>query len=755
MGIKTLINSFNSGELSPLLSSRQDVSQYQSGCSLLENFIVTPYGAVEGRPGTKYLETTKFNDKKSVLLPFVFSLTDKYILEFGDYHLRILVDGEYLMTGDQPYELETPYASTEVEQIKTFQSADVMFLAHPNYFPRKLSRLTDTTFSLEEIDITYPPVQEPNVTDTTITPNAVTGSGITLTASDDLFSEAHIGSYWEITHVRTNSQVVGTFNATDQTSSTLPVEGQWNMVSRGTWAGTLQVQKSFDGGSTWVDFRSYSSASDKNFDATGEENEKGVLYRLKMSAHTAGSCKYELRNDDFYTNGVVRITAFTSEKVVTADVIKTLGATTATKDWAEASWSDQAGYPRAICCHDERLLFAGTVKQPQTIWGSRVGDWSDFESGDLDDDALDYTIVGGDRYMGTICWMSSQDNLLLGTSSSEWKVASTSDGKPLTPTNVSAKRQSNFGSHQFIQAQIVGDSLLYVQRQGRKVREFAYDFQKDGYVSPDMNMLAEHITDSGVVSTALQQQPDTILWGVRADGQLIGLTYERDQKVVGWHRHITEGSFESIAVIPGDVDDEVYVVVNRTINNSPVRYIEKFNTRYWDDIKDAIFCDSAIIATPVDKVVTGLNHLEGCTVQVFGDGAVQSEKKVMDGQIVIDSDVASVTVGLAFLPRLRPMPLELQLQDGTSAFRIKRICQVRLKVSDTVGGNVKINEGDGQELVTRQVADVTDSAVQPYSGNFKVTEPGGFSEEPTIEISQPDPLPITIVSLSPTFEVHE
>jgi hypothetical protein len=755
MPLHGLINSSNAGELSPLLSSRTDVSQYASGCRTLENYLATPYGAAVRRTGTLYLGTAKYNDKKCRLMSFVCSSSIKYIIEFGHHYIRFIKDDAYILTGDQPYELETPYGSDELDAIKTVPSADVIFLAHPNYFPKKLTRLTESTFSIADLSISFPPLKDPNITSTTITPNGTTGTGVTLTASADLFNASHVGSYWGITHFRSNSQLSGSFSALNQVTSLLKVKGKWNFVSRGTWTGTIQIQKSYDGGSTYIDFRSYSSAADKNFDVTGSEAEKNVGYRLKMSAHTSGKCSYEFRNDDFYNNGAVKITAVTDAKTAVADVIVELGATTATADWNEAAWSDVAGFPKCLALYEERLCFGGTEKQPQTIWCSRTNAWDDFETGSLDDDALNFTVIGGDKYIGEISWLVPHDSLLCGMTASEWKISSSSSEKPLTPSNVTCKKQSNYGSSATIPAHLVGDVILFTQFNGRKVREFTYDFQKDGYVSPDLTVLAEHITEGKILSATLQQQPDNVLWCVRSDGQLAALTYERDQKVVAWHRHTTAGCFESVAIIPDTKDDAVYVSVMRTINNSPVRYIEKFYTREWDDINDYVGCDCAVRRSPIDKLVTELSHLEGQNVQVFGDGAVLPTEWVREGQTTIESDVTSVLIGLPFTSLYSPMPLDLQLQDGTAQFRKKRVSNLRIKMNKSVGGHVKVGNGDQERMITRHVSDEVNAALQPYTGDFFLSHACGFLDDPSIEISQDEPLPHTIVSMSMIYEVHE
>ena len=156
--------------------------------------------------------------------------------------------------------------------------------------------------------------------------------------------------------------------------------------------------------------------------------------------------------------------------------------------------------------------------------------------------------------VNNIAWMSQHDALVMGAGDSEWTLSASTADAPLTASNVKVKRQSVYGSSN-ISAKMVGDVILFVQRQGRKVREFVYTWEKDGYVSPDLTILADHITESGIKEIALQQQPDNILWCSLNNGNLAAMTYERDQEIVGWHKHTTDGAFESITVIPENKED--------------------------------------------------------------------------------------------------------------------------------------------------------------------------------------------------------
>jgi hypothetical protein len=232
--------------------------------------------------------------------------------------------------------------------------------------------------------------------------------------------------------------------------------------------------------------------------------------------------------------------------------------------WTEPGFSGQTGYPRSVAMHEQRLCYGGTSSQPNTIWCSAIDDFENFQTGTTAADAVQFTLAASEG--NRINWLYSQSQLLVGTSGDEWTIGSADSTQALSATNVQANRQSSYGS-KYMRAALVNDVLLFVQRNGRKVRELVYELNKDGWVAPDLTLLAEHITNGEIVDIAYQQQPDAVLWCVRGDGTLIAMTYERDQKVVGWHRHtLGDADVESVATIYGNgTEDEVWMVVKRYV----------------------------------------------------------------------------------------------------------------------------------------------------------------------------------------------
>lgn len=240
-----------------------------------------------------------------------------------------------------------------------------------------------------------------------------------------------------------------------------------------------------------------------------------------------------------------------------------------TKLWSLPAFYS-GNYPRTVAIHEQRVFWAGTSREPVTLWGSEIDNFENFKIGANASDSVKFTLAASEG--NRINWMYSQQNsLLIGTSGDEWTVSAADVASALSATNLEAKRQSAYGS-KYMRGAIVNDVLLFVQRNGRKLRELVYELNKDGWVAPDLTLLAEHITRGEIVEIAYQQQPDAVLWCVRGDGTLVAMTYERDQKVVGWHRHLIgdTADVESVATIYGNgTEDELWMAVKHFSGIAP------------------------------------------------------------------------------------------------------------------------------------------------------------------------------------------
>lgn len=286
--------------------------------------------------------------------------------------------------------------------------------------------------------------------------------------------------------------------------------------------------------------------------------------------------------------GFFQITAVTNPSTATATVIKTLTTSAATTSWAEGSWSDVRGWPARVTFHQQRLFFARTNTEPQTIWGSKSFIYDSFAvDGGSEDDAINIQLASNEA--NEIKWLVPGTSLVAGTYGGEFVIKS-GDDSPLTPANTNVHKQTSWGSEAIVPVKI-GNYFYYVQRFAKKIRELFYFWDTDSYKSVDKTILSPHIAGGGFKDIAYQQNPDTILYCVCSNGTIATMTREIDQEVAAWTRHTTDGNFESITSIPSQAGsyDEVWAVVNRTVGGSTHRYIERFKSPEVPDRQDQCF----------------------------------------------------------------------------------------------------------------------------------------------------------------------
>ena len=533
---------FTAGELSPRLAGRTDLGRYDNGVKTLQNFLVQPHGGVTRRPGTRFVKEIKTSANKTRLIPFEFNVDQAYVLELGHQYMRFYKDGGIIVSsGTTPYEISTPYGTSDLDQVKFAQTADVMYMVHPSYSVRKLTRTDHNAWTLTEVDLKWGAFQDPN-SDTTnyMTASAHTGSGVTLTAAQDTFASTDVGrlvkvydGYAKIT-AYTSATVV---TATVQPRLDSTMDAADASLAPTYTASTISAHEG-DPDSTGLEH------NDRFEDSAGNFIKKGFRVGHIIKGASFG---------DAANNATGKLIVAVTANVITLapgnDLVSDGAGNSRTLqfDLTNASNNDynfalgafhSGSYPRTVNFYEQRLVFGGTANAPQTLWFSQSGDYENFKTGTANTDGLVYTI--GSSQVNVIRYLSSGTQLVVGTSGGEFVVRASGIDEPLTPINTQIKQQTTYGSAD-IQALQIANATLFVQRAKRKVRELVYNSDVASFTAPDMTILAEHITENGVSAMAYQQEPDSVVWGVRADGQLIGMTYRREEQVVAWHRHIIGG----------------------------------------------------------------------------------------------------------------------------------------------------------------------------------------------------------------------
>ena len=698
----------------------------------------------------------------SKLWSFEFSVDTTFIIEVGENYFRFLKDHAYVLNGTLPYEVTTPYEEADLDTIQYKQINDVLFLTHPDYPPYKLSRIADDDWDLEQIVFDVPATLDENVDDDfTIEPSAKTGS-ITLTASDPLFDALHVGAMWRIGYTR-DADTEEVAISGNNTSATLPILGPWNVRSYGVWTADLLVERQRSAGGPWEIVRRLISKSLRNVDVSGTA-EENYNYRLRVEnyvSNTDGRALIEASEAILW--GTVEITAVGSPTDATATVLEDLFATDATNIWAEGAWSDYRGYPRAVTFHEGRIFYGGTTYQPLHIWGSVTDDFENFDRGTEDDASVVFQLASSE--FNAIQWLVSQTDLIVGLAGGEWRVRGDRNGNIITPSRVDAKFQSKYGS-EYQQPVVVGGQIIFVERRGRTLREMTYSYEVERLVSDtNLNLLAETITEAGIKQLAFSRVPIPTIWAVLNDGTAVALTYDREQNVVGWTRHDTDGLFLSVATSYGspDTEDEVYFLVRRTINGETVDYIERLDSNRWEDKEDAFFvdCGLTIELEIQDTTVPGLDHLIGETVDALVDGKVY-QGLVVDGSGNIELPSGSLAgfkwqVGLPYTSELSPFRFDADSRLGVHSGRIKRIDNVYARVFRSLGMAVDVDDTPVEILVPEGL-EGADPDNPPLLGqdrpvDVKVPYSDGHTFDPTINITQTKPLPLSVMSISVGYEV--
>ena len=427
------------------------------------------------------------------------------------------------------------------------------------------------------------------------------------------------------------------------------------------------------------------------------------------------------------------------------------------------SLSGTDNYPSVVTFFEQRLVFAATNNNPQTLWFSKSADYLNFTTGTNADDALIYTIAS--NQVNNIRYLSATRVLTIGTSGGEYVLTTTNDG-PITPTTTQIRKYSNYGSANTEPVQ-VADVTLFLQRGNRKVREFKYigEVNTAGYQAPDLTVLAEHITEGGLESFAYQQEPENIVWAIRSDGALIGLTYRREEQVVAWHKHTIGGTFsggsavvESIATLPTDTgNDELYMIVKRTINSVTRRYVERMKDfDFGSNTTSAFFVDSGLSysGSSVSSFST-LYHLEGETVSVLANGASHANKTVSSSSIALDFSATTAAIGYGYTSNMQTLRIESGSSDGTSQGKPKRIHGITVRLFETVGVEVGNDSSETDRIFFRDSSMDMDTAVPLFSGDKDVEFPGGFDDDDRIYLQQTQPLPLTVLALYPRMNTFD
>lgn len=903
--VSIIATNFTAGELSEDLFGRVDIGKYNNGAETLENFMVMPHGGITRRPGTRFAKEVKASSAKTRLVPFEFSTTQAYVLELGNQYVRFYkeqgaileanktisgataanpcvitatshgyangdevfissvvgmtqLNGKYYKvknkstntfeltdiddvninstnftayssagTAARVYEIATTYETADLFDIQFAQSADVLYLGHPDYPSKKISRTAHTSWTITDIVFEDGPYQDQNITATTLTPNATSGSSKTITASATTGINGGSG-----------------FLATD-VGRLVSIGHQAAAWAASTAYALAAVKR--NSGNTYECIKAGTSASSGGPSGEGDEI-------------VDNNITWKFLRDGGIQWGYANITAVPDTTHATVTIDATFGGTTAETKWQLGAWSGTSGYPAAVAFYEQRLFWAGSIEQPQTLWGSKSGDYENHTPGTLDSDPLIYTLATDQ--VNAIRWLSPGKVMAVGTVGGEFIISGSTTSDALTPTNVRVVREGTRGSHTHNPVR-VDNTVIFIQRQQRKIREFTYTFQTDSFESPDLTILSPQVAKGGISEIVFQQEPNTTIWGAKVDGQLVGLTYLRDQKVIAWHRHKIGGVFgkckitvtdfaniatgtrliltksdgklvtvtsttgtaaasefktqtnnnttatnlknainalpdftatvasavvtvietirvgaapltlttadktrlavlsqsiavvESLSVIPSSSngEEELWMIVKRTVNGVTRRYIEFMEARF--DLEEsstkenAFFVDSGLsYNSTATATITGLDHLESETVSILGNGSVYANQAISSGSISgLDPTVTEAQIGYPFESIVKTLRPEAGADDGTAQGKTKRVFNVTVRFMQTLGAKASSDGVNYDEIQFRRGASDMDSSPPLFSGDKEIKFRGGWETSGQVFIKQEQPLPMHITAI--------
>ena len=634
------------GELSPSLYGRVDLAAYYLGLKTCRNWVVRPYGGVVNRSGSRFVSEVADSAKKSRLITFKFSSDDAFVLELGDQVLRVYYRGAVVEDGGGvPVEVATVWPVAALPRLTFTQSGDVMTFCHPDYPVQQLSRYAADDWRMSQFANVEGPFQELNIDEgKTIISSAYSGN-VTLTASTGIFAADMVGQMirieqapdattlaWEvqtavvINDIRKagNSYYQALAGGTTGTVRPTVLEGieadgspgiYWKYLHSGfgivritgytsptvvTGVVLLRLPDSVVTGSL---IRTITNVV-AGIEPVVEPPTPGVNARVTCPAHgfsTGDSCTISGVVGMTGINGTVQIIVIDANTFDLSGVYgsgvygsggvatKTMTGTNSYK-WALEAWGGDQGYPSASSYYQQRQVFGGTKKKPQTAWMSRSAGFTDFGTSvpALDDDAISFEVAAEQR--NEIRHLVRLSKLITLTSEAAW-IVEKKTGESLPDTNP----QEETGISETNRPLKISSKIIFVESKNNVIRSLGYSYTSDSYEGEDLTTTASHLfLGRTVVDWAYQRVPYRCAWVVMSDGTLLGLTYMPDQQIAGWHRHDTDGLYESVTVVPEATEDVLYAIVRRYVGGTWKRYIERFETRTITSVKDAFFVDSGL-----------------------------------------------------------------------------------------------------------------------------------------------------------------
>lgn len=754
MSAKVLLRSFAGGEITPELYGRLDLSKYQSGLARCLNFTVLPHGPAARRPGFRYVNKAKGSTVR--LIPFAYSADQTVILEFGDQYIRFHINGETLLEANKTITGATQASPGVITSVgHGFATGDWVFLESIGGMTALNSRfyeivvLSVDTFSLKALvgGGAINTAALPAYTSGGTAARVYTLASTYLAA--DLFGlhYAQNSDVLTITHPSYPARELARVGATNWTLTSISFAPSAAAPTGLSVVATKPTPTNVSP-QTYVVTAIAADGVTESLASTSDSDTNNLTiagnYNTLTWVAAAGATRYNVYKQRGGSFGYIGQTALLT---IVDDNVEADTSKTPPEDIYDLN-TGASDYPAAVTYYEQRRWFAGTLDEPQTVWATRNGTESNLTSSvpSQDDDALEFRIAA--RQQNAIRHLLPLSDMIALTVGGEFRIFA--DNAPnITPTSLSIKPQGYSGASN-VQPALTSGSILYVQFQGSRIREMAYNWQSNAYTSIDISIMAPHLFNGyTVIDLAFCRAPVPSLWVVRSDGALLSMTYVPEQQVYGWSQHTTDGLFESVAVVSEAMEDVIYAVVKRVVAGQTMRYIERLNSRQFTDQADAFFVDSGLTYDGAAvTALSGLWHLEGEEVQVLTDGAVHEVQTVTGGAISLDYSASVVHVGLAYNSDLMTLPLSLEAAPAAGQMMMKNVNRVGLRVTQSS----LVKAGPTFDRLTpyadRNVSDDYGSPPALRTEELSFAIGPSWGTDGAVCVRQDQPLPLTVLSMT-------
>ncbi len=740
---------FTGGEASPRLEARPDLQRYFNMCLTLENYLIFPQGGIYRAPGTRMVAEVKDSSVKTRLLPFIFSRSQAYVLELGNQYARFFKNIAPVSSGGAPYEIATPWAAADLFALQWVQSADVIFVDHQSYNSRKVSRVSDTNWSIPEMSMRPPPSteQDDDVSGgvATLTPSATSGLGITFTASAAAFLKGDedrdiiFGAARAVITIYTSATVV-TADIIDPFPSTAAIPaGQWFL--RGTPSSFCDPTKKKQRTKVTVVGRDDAGLAQDTF----RQTDVGKFIKVY--------------------GGLIEITEYTSANTVKGIIRVALSLWTGRADGTQLNnpdstplwtlekriWTVALGFPVANTFYQGRLTHGSAPLGTFVL--SATDDFENYGVGAKADNALQYQIV---RQQGNVVWLADLGSLFIATPESIFAARGPGTDQPLGGDVIPFVRKQDAPGSMAMMPLVIGTTALYVSASGQRVHELKYDIDaspQSPFRAGDLTAAADHIGGKGgfaLDQIAWWETPNRHCGFLRADGQVAYLTYfPVPEQVAGWSRRTTQGVIESQCVIPHPDGnrDQVWMIVRRTINGQTKRFVEVVEdgaaefagNRAWTELYTD--CAKIYSGAAVTNIPAGFgSHLEGATVDVVTEGGYKGTRTIVGGQFnqPLQEAAAQIEFGLPYTSKM--VTLRPAAEGAILHWLPKMWNRIGITVKDSFSAHI-----NGKEVFFAKSGDPMDT-VTLKSGDFDITD-SGWDKLGRITVEQREPLPQTILAL--------